>query len=212
MTPASYPAEHLHPPVFTLLLDTTMGILLLVAAWFIRPRNSSPEKLMIYGSVNTSFLNARQKCSSALTLAPCFSPPSILKPLFSDKPTVKAVTKILFSIDNEISNFRQYRQIDMIIEKDQDKARTANISVAIGSTVCHTLCTDVLRKGVKIPRREHVRRGHLHLFHYFLLDRQTPSEMDFAVRDNTWEKCVLLKRLMPRCLQSGAGDCYRMRG
>jgi NADH-quinone oxidoreductase subunit A len=63
MTPASYLPVHYLPVVIFLLLGTAMGVGMLVAGWFIRPRNPYPEKLLTYESGITPFMDAHQKFS-----------------------------------------------------------------------------------------------------------------------------------------------------
>jgi len=63
MTPASYLPVHYLPVVIFLLLGTAMGVGMLVAGWFIRPRNPYPEKLLTYESGITPFMDAHRKFS-----------------------------------------------------------------------------------------------------------------------------------------------------
>lgn len=63
MTPGSYLPEHFLPVVIFLLLGTAMGLGMLIAGWFIRPRNPYPEKLLTYESGITPFTDAHQKFS-----------------------------------------------------------------------------------------------------------------------------------------------------
>ncbi len=63
MTPGSYLPDHFLPVAVFLLLGAAMGIGMLVAGWFIRPRNPYPEKLLTYESGITPFMDAHQKFS-----------------------------------------------------------------------------------------------------------------------------------------------------
>ena len=63
MTPGTYLPEHFLPVVIFLLLGTAVGVGMLVASWFIRPRNPYPEKLITYESGITPFMDAHQKFS-----------------------------------------------------------------------------------------------------------------------------------------------------
>ena len=63
MTPASYLPEHYLPVVIFLLIGVAMGLGMLIAGWFIRPRNPYPEKLLTYESGITPFTDAHQKFS-----------------------------------------------------------------------------------------------------------------------------------------------------
>jgi NADH-quinone oxidoreductase subunit A len=63
MNPGSYLPEHYLPVAVFLLLGTAMGLGMLIAGWFIRPRNPYPEKLLTYESGITPFSDAHQKFS-----------------------------------------------------------------------------------------------------------------------------------------------------
>jgi NADH-quinone oxidoreductase subunit A len=63
MTPGSYLPEHFLPVAVFLLLGAAMGLGMLIAGWFIRPRNPYPEKLLTYESGITPFMDAHQKFS-----------------------------------------------------------------------------------------------------------------------------------------------------
>jgi NADH-quinone oxidoreductase subunit A len=63
MNPGSYLPEHYLPVAVFLLLGTAMGLGMLIAGWFIRPRNPYPEKLLTYESGITPFMDAHQKFS-----------------------------------------------------------------------------------------------------------------------------------------------------
>jgi NADH-quinone oxidoreductase subunit A len=63
MTPASYLPEHFLPVAIFLLIGIAMGLGMLIAGWFIRPRNPYPEKLLTYESGITPFMDAHQKFS-----------------------------------------------------------------------------------------------------------------------------------------------------
>ena len=63
MNPGSYLPEHYLPVAIFLLLGTAMGLGMLIAGWFIRPRNPYPEKLLTYESGITPFMDAHQKFS-----------------------------------------------------------------------------------------------------------------------------------------------------
>jgi NADH-quinone oxidoreductase subunit A len=63
MTPASYLPEHFLPVAIFLLIGVAMGLGMLIAGWFIRPRNPYPEKLLTYESGITPFMDAHQKFS-----------------------------------------------------------------------------------------------------------------------------------------------------
>ena len=63
MTPSTYLPEHFLPVAIFLLLGTAVGVGMLVAGWFIRPRNPYPEKLLTYESGITPFMDAHQKFS-----------------------------------------------------------------------------------------------------------------------------------------------------
>jgi NADH-quinone oxidoreductase subunit A len=63
MTPGSYLPEHFLPVAVFLLIGAAMGLGMLVAGWFIRPRNPYPEKLLTYESGITPFMDAHQKFS-----------------------------------------------------------------------------------------------------------------------------------------------------
>jgi len=63
MTPSTYLPEHFLPVAIFLLLGLVVSIGMLVAGWFIRPRNPYPEKLLTYESGITPFMDAHQKYS-----------------------------------------------------------------------------------------------------------------------------------------------------
>src|SRR5512133_3047758 len=63
MNPGSYLPEHFLPVVIFLLIGVAMGLGMLIAGWFIRPRNPYPEKLLTYESGITPFTDAHQKFS-----------------------------------------------------------------------------------------------------------------------------------------------------
>ena len=63
MTPSTYLPEHFLPVAVFLLIGTAMGLGMLIAGWFIRPRNPYPEKLLTYESGITPFMDAHQKFS-----------------------------------------------------------------------------------------------------------------------------------------------------
>ena len=63
MTPSTYLPEHFLPVAIFLLLGLVVSVGMLVAGWFIRPRNPYPEKLLTYESGITPFMDAHQKFS-----------------------------------------------------------------------------------------------------------------------------------------------------
>ena len=63
MTPSTYLPEHFLPVAIFLLLGIAVGVGMLVAGWFIRPRNPYREKLLTYESGITPFTDAQQKFS-----------------------------------------------------------------------------------------------------------------------------------------------------
>ncbi len=63
MAPGTYLPEHFLPVVVFLLIGTAVGLGMLIAGWFIRPRNPYPEKLITYESGITPFMEAHQKFS-----------------------------------------------------------------------------------------------------------------------------------------------------
>jgi NADH-quinone oxidoreductase subunit A len=63
MTPGSYLPEHFLPVAIFLLLGAVLGLGMLIAGWFVRPRNPYPEKLLTYESGITPFMDAHQKFS-----------------------------------------------------------------------------------------------------------------------------------------------------
>jgi NADH-quinone oxidoreductase subunit A len=63
MIPGSYLPQHYLPVAVFLLLGAAMGLGMLIAGWFIRPRNPYPEKLLTYESGITPFMDAHQKFS-----------------------------------------------------------------------------------------------------------------------------------------------------
>ncbi len=63
MTPSTYLPEQYLPVAVFLLLGTAVGVGMLVAGWFIRPRRPYPEKLITYESGITPFMDAHQKFS-----------------------------------------------------------------------------------------------------------------------------------------------------
>lgn len=63
MTPSTYLPEHFLPVALFLLLGLVVSIGMLVAGWFIRPRNPYREKLLTYESGITPFMDAHQKFS-----------------------------------------------------------------------------------------------------------------------------------------------------
>jgi NADH-quinone oxidoreductase subunit A len=63
MTPSTYLPEQYLPVVVFLLLGLVVGVGMLIAGWFIRPRRPYPEKLITYESGITPFMDAHQKFS-----------------------------------------------------------------------------------------------------------------------------------------------------
>ena len=63
MTPSTYLPEHFLPVAIFLLLGAVVSVGMLVAGWFIRPRNPYREKLLTYESGITPFMDAHQKFS-----------------------------------------------------------------------------------------------------------------------------------------------------
>ena len=63
MTPSTYLPEHFLPVAIFLLLGAAVSVGMLVAGWFIRPRNPYREKLLTYESGITPFMDAHQKFS-----------------------------------------------------------------------------------------------------------------------------------------------------
>jgi NADH-quinone oxidoreductase subunit A len=63
MTPSTYLPEHFLPVAIFLLLGIAVSVGMLVAGWFIRPRNPYREKLLTYESGITPFMDAHQKFS-----------------------------------------------------------------------------------------------------------------------------------------------------
>ncbi len=63
MTPSTYLPEHFLPVAIFLLLGVVVSVGMLVAGWFIRPRNPYREKLLTYESGITPFMDAHQKFS-----------------------------------------------------------------------------------------------------------------------------------------------------
>lgn len=63
MTPSTYLPEHFLPVALFLVLGAVVSVGMLVAGWFIRPRNPYREKLLTYESGITPFMDAHQKFS-----------------------------------------------------------------------------------------------------------------------------------------------------
>jgi len=63
MTPGTYLPEHFLPVAIFLLLGIAVSVGMLVAGWFIRPRNPYREKLLTYESGITPLMDAHQKFS-----------------------------------------------------------------------------------------------------------------------------------------------------
>jgi len=63
MTPSTYLPEQFLPVAIFLLLGLVVSVGMLVAGWFIRPRNPYREKLLTYESGITPFMDAHQKFS-----------------------------------------------------------------------------------------------------------------------------------------------------